>query len=63
MQFRLTIDTDNAAFDDDPAGEISRMLHDIADIVVGPHGHTTSILDVNGNRVGSWKWWTLNEPH
>lgn len=57
MQFKLTIDTDNAAFDDGP-DELARLLREVADEVEAPHGHTRSILDVNGNRVGSWKWWS-----
>lgn len=62
MQFRLTIDTDNAAFDEDAASEIGRILRKAADeLTAGPHGHTRSILDLNGNRVGSWKWWHEDE--
>jgi hypothetical protein len=54
--FKLYIDTDNAAFESGP-DELARLLRKVADEVEAPHGHTRSILDVNGNRVGSWKWW------
>lgn len=59
--FRLTIDTDNAAFldaDGNPdTNELSHLLRKVSREVEAPHGHTRSILDHNGNRVGSWKWW------
>ena len=61
MRFRLTIDTDNAAFDEHPAFELARLLMAVAAEVEAPHGHTRSILDINGNRVGSWKWWEPEE--
>ena len=61
MQFELTIDTDNDAFcdmDGEPdSNELRHLLRQVANEVEAPHGHTRSILDHNGNRVGSWKWW------
>lgn len=64
MQFTLTIDCNNAAFvgdGQDPTHEIRRILARLAD---GENGvrlddgrllpHTRSVLDLNGNRVGSW---------
>lgn len=59
--FRLTIDTDNDAFFDQDgnvdANELGHLLRRVSHEVEAPHGHTRSILDRNGNRVGSWKWW------
>lgn len=61
MRFTLSIDTDNDAFHEGPEGaELSRLLRKVADEVEAPHGHTRSILDANGNRVGSWKWWNAD---
>ena len=49
MRYTITIDTDNAAFDD--PGEFARILRTLARrCEEGPI--TGSILDVNGNRVG-----------
>lgn len=58
--FTLTLDTDNAAFDDgNAAAETARILRDCADrIERGDDGDWTldgivlSLYDVNGNRVG-----------
>ena len=54
--FRLEIKTANAAFDPDPCGEIARLLRDAADrIERGFLGGTLDpLIDVNGNRVGSY---------
>lgn len=50
--FRVEIETDSAAFDDDGAGhEVARILRKLAERI--ENGHTSAILrDVNGNRVG-----------
>ncbi|AZO29366.1 hypothetical protein [Mesorhizobium sp. M1B.F.Ca.ET.045.04.1.1] len=59
-EFSLEIKMDNAAFADDPGGEVARILRDIADKVTRGDGFTigeatgTPIRDVNGNRVGTW---------
>lgn len=63
-EFTLNIRTDNAAFFDEDSGresveEISRILRKVADrLDQGDwyEGHTRSILDINGNRVGGYKW-------
>jgi hypothetical protein len=62
MQFRLTIDCDNAAFEDNGIqGELSSILHDIANRLME---NTTEELidmgsiilrDTNGNTVGAAK--------
>lgn len=45
--------TDNAAFEDDRAVEIARILRDLADKIL--LGRTSGpIRDINGNRVGTF---------
>lgn len=52
-RFTLTIDTDNAAFDPDPAPEVARILRQTADRVEA--GVTSGAArDINGNRVGTF---------
>ena len=52
-KFTLTIDMDNAAFEDDPAIEVADELRRIADLVT--QGFTFGqAVDSNGNSVGSW---------
>ena len=59
MKFTITIDTDNAAFDDGERGsETARILRAIAlridgDPVEEPTFYAT-IHDINGNNVGRW---------
>jgi hypothetical protein len=60
MQFTLTIDTDNAAFESDWAMEVRRILKAL---VVGEHGPRYDkvagvVRDVNGNTVGMWSYET-----
>ena len=52
--FKLKIETDNAAFDDDnDADEVARILRDVAYSLVS--GTRTGVLhDVNGNLVGNF---------
>lgn len=53
--FRITINTDNAAFDPEPALELSRILREIADrldLVGQPPSHYQTIYDINGNDCG-----------
>lgn len=51
--FTLTISTANAAFDDQPATEIARILRDVAKRV--EDGELSGNLrDVNGNGVGAF---------
>lgn len=56
--FTLTIRAANAAFEGDPGAEIARILQSVADSIYGDglKRHTQSILDLNGNRVGGWKF-------
>lgn len=64
MKFHLEITCDNAAFGDDPAHEVRRILEDLAESI---EAHTyrpsintgtpgNSVLDANGNTVGFWQW-------
>ena len=52
--FTLKFDTDNAAFDDDRAGEIVRVLHSVASRIEadGLSGFYETVRDVNGNDIG-----------
>jgi hypothetical protein len=61
MQFKLEIDCGNAAFEDDAAAEIARILADLANrlqheqMQAGNRVHVEhSVRDVNGNRCGNW---------
>lgn len=50
---RLTIETDNAAFGDEPGVEVAGILRDVANRA--ENGQTSgTLLDSNGNTVGSW---------
>lgn len=56
MKFTMSVDMDNAAFES-PV-ELGDILAQVGDKVMDERyhvGHTESILDTNGNRVGSWK--------
>lgn len=56
--FSLTINTDNAAFDDDDAGpELARILRRLADTLdarIDARWNTGNVMDANGNNVGAW---------
>lgn len=55
--FRLTINTDNAAFSEDMRVELARILHTIALNVERDALRTdVPVRDVNGNKVGTWSW-------
>ena len=56
MGFKLTIKTDNAAFSEDEGGpnlEVARLLREAADKIENG-GDGGVLMDVNGNRVGSY---------
>ena len=60
MEFQLTINMDNAAFDDDLGGELARIVRHVArrledDSVTGDLLSKCSVRDANGNTVGSWE--------
>ena len=53
MQAIITIQMDNAAFADEPATELARILRELADAVEnGSEGKR--LLDINGNGVGQF---------
>ena len=52
MRFNLTIDCDNAAFEEDAAGEVARI---VAEYFQGEPDNRP-LFDVNGNRVGAAEW-------
>jgi hypothetical protein len=54
--YLIEINTDNAAFADEPGYEIARILREHADRLEsrGPGDlGTVTLLDINGNRVGT----------
>lgn len=49
----ITLTTENAAFSDEPATEIARILRKQADLIEsGMATDETPLRDINGNRVG-----------
>lgn len=53
VQFEFSIDTENAAFQEDPAGEVAAHLESAAKML--REGRLDkAVFDVNGNRVGEW---------
>ena len=63
MTFTLTIDCDNAAFEDLPGGEVARLLREVARLLREVAAKLDSfddnrgkIVDVNGNSVGAWRF-------
>jgi hypothetical protein len=56
MQFTLTIDMDNAAFEDEPVIELGRLVSRVGQRLYD-YGESGSdrILDSNGNTVGRWE--------
>lgn len=57
MQFTLTINCDNASFEDDPH-EVHRILLSVARRVLyqGLGTANTALFDANGNKVGQWTY-------
>ena len=61
MKITITINCDNAAFDDDPTEEIFSILHgaraNIERLATGTAlERAYPLLDANGNRVGDVRW-------
>jgi hypothetical protein len=55
MQFRITINCDGAAFEENSAMEVARILRNIAQSVEwnGFPDYAAPVVDTNGNTVGS----------
>jgi len=53
MRFEMRITCKNAAFDEFPRGEISRLLRSVADII--ETSDTGTLRDYNGNTVGDFE--------
>lgn len=52
-KFSIEFECDNAAFEEDPAQEVSRILTRTASHVL--NGHTEGrVKDINGNTIGRW---------
>ena len=57
MKFTLSIDCDNAAFDEDGGSEVARILREAARWIGGGalrDGASSCLRDINGNEVGQW---------
>lgn len=52
--FKLTIRTENEAFDGFPGDELARILRDVAEKLQDGRNRAVCV-DVNGNTVGSWE--------
>ncbi len=52
--YEIKIDLDNDAFTDDEGMEIGRLLHGLAaKCTCAGKGYEISLIDINGNQVGS----------
>ena len=52
-RIHIEISTGNAAFSEEPASEIARILRGLADLIEsGMSTDETPLRDINGNRVG-----------
>jgi len=52
MRAKIEIEMGNAAFEDDPAPELVRILRKLADDIESSGADTLPLRDINGNRVG-----------
>lgn len=62
--FNLSLEMDNAAFDDDAALELARILRELADRIEQDgldSGEPIRLRDVNGNTVGQCEAVGLND--
>lgn len=60
--FKLEFTTDNAAFESEMRGvECARILRNIAARVEVGHAGDHLVLDVNGNKAGTWSLSELEE--
>ena len=61
MAFKLTIETENAAFynpdgDHDPCAEVASILESLCLHLRSGADHGTKLYDTNGNVVGRWEF-------
>jgi hypothetical protein len=56
MQFLVTIDCDNAAFEDDPSCEVARLLRLVARCVEKDGSQEGRLADSNGNTCGRYQF-------
>lgn len=55
MAFKLTIETNDPAFSDDPVGELRKLVDDI--VTVMNNGWTSRVVvDSKGNIIGEWSY-------
>lgn len=56
MKITITINTDNAAFEDESGSEVARILRELCNEIEGRdilgNDDGTNLRDINGNRVG-----------
>jgi len=50
----ITIETSNAAFDDNKSYEIARILDVVSNQVENDYGDSFYLFDINGNKVGEY---------
>lgn len=65
MQLRITIDLDNAAFEDEGVAEVERILDSVASRIPDPLRETDgacSLHDLNGNWCGQFCIQNKNGP-
>ena len=58
MKYQIEIETDNAAFDDYPRREVTRVLRALADNTergIYYDGRDVPLYDLNGNKIGFCK--------
>lgn len=53
MEFKMTVEMDNAAFEGAPATELRRIMA-VVSKKVGNGEDGGAVVDINGNKVGSW---------
>lgn len=56
MTFTLTIDCDNAAFEDNLKGEVARILVNLVESRIAWDDTEGNLRDAGGNTVGSWSF-------
>jgi len=54
LRIEVNLNTDNSAFDEDPAAEVARILRGMTDRIEQQHytGGTNLLFDINGNACG-----------